>query len=73
MKNIVLRDEVYDKLSKMKRKGESFSDVILRLLEEKREKSLEVLERYAGLLAESDLFEIVMKERKSFEVRDFDL
>ena len=73
MKNIVLRDEVYNKLSKMKREGESFSDVILRLLEEKREKSLEVLERYAGLLAESDLFEIVMKERKSFEVRDFDL
>jgi|Deesub1362B_J571_1020462.scaffolds.fasta_scaffold00166_4 predicted CopG family antitoxin len=73
MKNIVLRDEVYNKLSKMKRGGESFSDVILRLLEEKREKSLETLERYAGSLAESDLFEIVMKERKSFEVRDFDL
>ncbi len=73
MKNIVLRDEVYDKLSKMKKKGESFSDVILRLLEEKREKSLVVFEKYAGSLAESDLFEIVMKERKSFEVRDFDL
>ena len=72
MKNIVLRDEVYERLLKMKRKGESFSDVILRLMEEKKEKSLEALERYAGSLAESDLFEIVMKERRSFEVRDFD-
>jgi predicted CopG family antitoxin len=73
MKNIVVRDDVYNKLSKMKREGESFSDVILRLLEERRERSLEVLDRYAGSLADSDLLEIVMGERKSFRVRDFDL
>ncbi|MBO8181841.1 MAG: antitoxin VapB family protein [Archaeoglobus sp.] len=73
MKNIVLRDEVYNKLSQMKREGESFSDVILRLIEEKKERSLEVFERYAGSLEESDLFEVVVRGRKSFEVRDFDI
>jgi len=47
---------------KNEKRGKSLSDVILRLLEGKRERSFEVLERYTGLLAESDLFEIVTKE-----------
>ena len=33
MKNIMVRDEIYEKLQKMKRGKESFSDVILRLIE----------------------------------------
>ncbi len=37
MKNISLRDEVYEELSKFKREGESFSDVIMRLFRRNRE------------------------------------
>jgi len=73
MRNIMVRDEVYEKLLRLKREGESFSDVILRLIEERKTKSLEVFERVAGKLSESDLFEIVMDERKKFEVRRFDI
>ena len=73
MKNIMVRDEVYEKLLRLKREGESFSDVILRLIEERKAKSLEVFESVAGKLSESNLFEIVMDERKKFEVRRFDI
>ena len=38
----MVRDEVYEKLLRLKREGESFSDVILRLIEERKTKSLEV-------------------------------
>jgi len=73
MKNIVLRDEVYEMLLRMKGKKESFSDVILRLILERRNRSLEVLRKYAGGLAESDIMDIVLKERKGFRMRDFDI
>lgn len=73
MKNISLRDEVYEELSRLKREGESFSDVILRLLRRNRERSLEVLRRYAGKLKDSDIEEIIMEERGRFRVREFDL
>ncbi len=71
MKNIMVRDEVYEILQRMKRGKESFSDVILRLIEE-RKRGLEILERYAGALENDELERIVMEERKSFRVRDFD-
>ncbi len=73
MKNISLRDEVYEELSRLKREGESFSDVILRLLRKNRERSLEILRRYAGKLKDSGIEEIIMGERARFRVRDFDL
>ncbi len=73
MKNISLRDEVYEELSRLKREGESFSDVILRLLRKNRERSLEILRRYAGKLKDSGIEEIIMEERARFRVRDFDL
>ncbi len=73
MKNISLRDEVYEELSRLKREGESFSDVILRLLRRNRERSLEILKRYAGKLKSSDIEEIIMEERRRFRVREFDL
>jgi len=73
MKNIMVRDEVYEKLQKMKRGKESFSDVILRLIEEKKTKGIEVLERYAGKLESEELERIVMEERKKFRVRNFDI
>ncbi len=71
MKNISLRDEVYEELSRLKREGESFSDVILRLLRRNRERSLEILRRYAGKLKDSDIEEIIMEERGRFRVREF--
>ena len=54
MENIILdyADEVYEKLQKLKRGKESFSDVILRLIEERKRRGVEVLERYAGKLAD---------------------
>ena len=72
MKTIMVRDEVYRALSKMKRGGESFSSVIERLIAGKRDRALEVLERYAGSLKETDLLDLIMEERKRFTVRKFD-
>lgn len=57
MKNTVVRDEVCEMLSRMKGEKESFSDVILRMIMERRSRSLEVLKKYAGSLKESDLKE----------------
>lgn len=73
MKNIVIRDEVYEMLSRMKGEKESFSDVILRMMLERRNRSLEVLRKYAGSLEGSDILDIVLKERKSFRMREFDI
>lgn len=73
VKNVSLRDEVYEELSRLKREGESFSDVILRLLRKNRDRSLEILRRYAGKLKDSDIEEIVMEERARFRVKDSDL
>ena len=73
MKNIMVRDEVYERLQRMKRSKESFSDVILRLIEGRKMRGIEVLERYAGKLENSELERIVMEERKKFKVRDFDI
>jgi predicted CopG family antitoxin len=73
MKNIVVRDEVYEMLSRMKGEKESFSDVILRMMLEKRSRSLEVLRKYAGSLKGSDMLDIVLEERKNFRMREFDI
>ncbi|MCQ4152927.1 MAG: antitoxin [Archaeoglobales archaeon] len=70
MKNIFIRDEVYEKLLKLKRGKESFSDVIMRLIEGRTE--VDVLEKYAGKLSESELSDLVSEERKKLRVRDFD-
>jgi len=72
MKNIMVRDEVYEKLQKMKKGKESFSDVILRLIEGRKKRGIEILERYAGSLSDSELEKIVMEERRKFRVRSFD-
>lgn len=72
MKNIMVRDEVYEKLQKMKRGKESFSDIILRLIEKQKAKGVEVLEKYAGKLEDDELEKVVMDERRKFRVRRFD-
>ncbi len=73
MKNIILRDEVYEMLSRMKGEKESFSDVILRIMMERKSRSLEVLRKYAGSLKGSDVLDIVLKERRRFRMREFDI
>ena len=72
MKNIMVRDEVYEKLQKMKKGRESFSEIILRLIQERKMRGIEILERYAGALSDNELEEIVMEERRKFRVRSFD-
>ena len=71
MKRISVSDEVYEELLKLKGEGESFSDVILRLI--KGNRALEVLRKYAGKLKDSDLDEMIMKERRKFRVRELGL
>ncbi len=73
MKNIVLRDEVYEMLSRIKGDKESFSDVILRLMLDRGRRSLAALKKYAGSLEGSELLDIVLEERKSFRMREIDL
>lgn len=72
MKNIMVRDEVYEKLLKMKKGKESFSDVIMRLIEKQKAKSVEILEKYAGRLESEELERLVMDERRKFRVRELD-
>lgn len=62
MKNIFVRDEVYEKLKKLKKGKESFSDVIMRLIEGRTE--VNVLDKYAGKLSDSKISELVEEERK---------
>lgn len=70
MKGIFIRDEVYEKLQKLKRDKESFSDVIMRLIEGRTEAG--VLDKYAGRLSKSEISDLVDEERKKFRVRNFD-
>ncbi|MEM0215732.1 MAG: antitoxin VapB family protein [Archaeoglobaceae archaeon] len=70
MKNIFIRDEVYEKLQKLKRGKESFSDVIMRLIEGRTD--VDVLDKYAGKLADSQISDLVDEERKKSRVREFD-
>ncbi len=59
VKNITVRADVYDKLSQIKRDGESFSDVIERLLEKKSRLSV-----FAGALAGSTEIETIREDVK---------
>ncbi|MEM2179430.1 MAG: antitoxin VapB family protein [Nitrososphaeria archaeon] len=73
MKNIVIRDEVYELLSRMKKEKESFSDVILRLIEERKNRSFEILRKYAGSLKGSKVLDMIVEERKSLRMREIDI
>lgn len=68
MKTITLRDEVYEKLARLKRDNESFSDVIEKLIERREFK----IENYFGILKESkvlDEIEKMLELRKSARLR----
>ncbi|AEA46437.1 antitoxin VapB family protein [Archaeoglobus veneficus] len=69
MKTISIRDDVYNKLVSMKEDGESFSDVIEKLLKRERFN----IEEYFGVLRESSVLDEIMeysrKARKSARMR----
>ncbi|MCX8193682.1 MAG: antitoxin VapB family protein [Nitrososphaeria archaeon] len=70
MKTLTVRDEVYAKLVKMKREGESFSDLLERILERGRSS----LKDFAGILKESEWLDELDKEilelRRSVKIRE---
>ncbi len=66
-KTISLPEDLYDKLKKQKRNGESFPDLIDRLIKEKKSKKQQ-LEALAGSLLEDkewdDIVHDIYKDRK---------
>ncbi len=72
-KVISLSEKAYETLKGMKKPGESFSDVVLRVSKEKKKKSL--LE-FAGTWAGNDADEVlaqIMKDREQSRSRQVDL
>jgi len=68
MKTISIRDEIYNKLVEMKEEGESFSDVIEKLLKRKRTD----IRKYFGVLRDSEVLDEIEKcleARKSARFR----
>jgi predicted CopG family antitoxin len=62
MKTITIRDDTYEKLVRLKRDGESFSDVIERLIEQKDFD----ISRYFGILKDSEVLERILEYSKDF-------
>ncbi len=62
MKTITIRDDTYEKLTRLKRNGESFSDVIERLIEQKDFD----ISRYFGILKDSEVLEKILEYSKGF-------
>ena len=60
-KTISLPLETYDKLRKEKRKGESFADLINRLLKRTKSK-IKLLEDLAGVFKDDDEWDEIIKE-----------
>lgn len=56
-KTLSIRDEVYERLLKIKRENESFSDLFMRLSEE--ENTLKLLERLRGSIDLQEADEII--------------
>ncbi|MEM0241163.1 MAG: antitoxin VapB family protein [Sulfolobales archaeon] len=69
MKTLTIREEVYEKLVKLKKEGESFSDLLERILEERRPSFRD----FAGILKDSEwldeLDREILESRKSIKVR----
>ena len=63
MKTITIKDEVYHELKRLKREGESFSDVISRLIERRGFN----LENYFGVLKTNRVLKEI--ERRAEELR----
>lgn len=71
-KLVALSNEAYETLSKRKRIGESFSDVVLREIGEKEKPDIML---FAGVLKDNKEWEKIKKriysERRSEKMRDF--
>ena len=68
MKTISIRDDVYSRLLEMKGEGESFSDVIEKLLERRNTR----ISKYFGILKDGEVLEEIEKcleSRKSARLR----
>ena len=69
MKTLTIREEVYEKLVKLKKEGESFSDLLERILKERRPS----LRDFAGVLKDSkwldELDKEILESRRSIKVR----
>lgn len=66
-KTVSLRETAYEKLKSLKKEGESFSDVVERISEEKEQN----LEKFSGAFPEiAEVEQQLSKERKEFEMRD---
>jgi predicted CopG family antitoxin len=71
-KDISLSEKAYETLKNMKKNGESFSDVVLRVAPEKHKKS--ILE-FAGTWKGNDIdkvFSIVLKDREQSKSREIE-
>jgi predicted CopG family antitoxin len=60
-KTISLPEDLYDKLKRQKKKGESFPDLIDRLIKEKKSRRQQ-LEALAGSLKEDDEWDNILNE-----------
>ena len=72
-KVISLSDEAYETLKELKRSGESFSDVVIRVASKEKKKS--ILE-FAGTWKGNDIDEVfaqVLKDREKSKSRDFEM
>ncbi len=68
MKTISIRDDIYSRLLEMKEEGESFSDVIEKLLERKNTR----ISKYFGILRDGEVLDEIEKcleARKSARLR----
>ncbi len=68
MKTISIRDDVYNRLLEMKGEGESFSDVIEKLLERRNTR----ISKYFGILRDGEVLDEIEKcleARKSARLR----
>jgi len=62
MKTITIQDDTYEKLARLKRNGESFSDVIERLIEQRDFD----ISRYFEILRDSEVLEKILEYSKDF-------
>ena len=70
-KVISLSDDAYEDLSKLKKEGESFSDVVIRLSKKEKKPLIEFFGKWAGPKEELDQIEKEIYEtRKKAKMRD---
>lgn len=66
-KTVSLRETAYEKLRKLKKEGESFSDVVERISEDQKQK----LQKFSGNFPEiGEVEEELKREREEFEMRE---